>query len=79
MNRMDDAQRVYEKISTAVEGEALTTIIGACAGIIVNATVEGAPDAATALRAFDAAMALTRNELMKQLAEDFKRGTDDED
>jgi hypothetical protein len=61
----EDAGRVYTKISRAIEDELSTNIIGACAAIIVEAIVDSAPDIATALRAFDAFVELTRNKLVE--------------
>ncbi len=63
-----NAGRVFNKISRAVDGEIHTHIIGACAGVIVESMVDSAPDLATALRAFDAMVALTRKKLIEDWA-----------
>jgi hypothetical protein len=60
-----DVNRVYNKIQRAIENELNTHIIGACAAAIVESIVDSAPDVATALRAFDAMVELTRNKLVE--------------
>jgi len=62
---MSSAGRVFEKIDRAVEDELTTEIIGACAAVMIKAIVDSAPDVDTALRAFDALMALTRKKLIE--------------
>jgi hypothetical protein len=72
MTREDDAGRVYDKISRAVDDELNTDIIGGCAAVIVEAVVDSAPDIATALRAFDALVRLTRQRLVDAWDEEHK-------
>jgi hypothetical protein len=73
MTREDDAGRVYNKISRAVDDELNTDIVGACAATIVEAIVDSAPDIATALRAFDALVGLTRQRLVDAWDEEHTR------